>query len=195
MLPKFSERFKDVRPVTLAASVIFKAPVVREIAAWLGVRSVQRDVFRSALARGARRRHLSGRSTRDDGTLWRSGRGHHHAMHEPPWIHSHRHRRARAPRARGVLRREQFVEKHFETSRSYVYNKFRVALPSSPSDSWVYPSLDGFRSRLLSAIRSLSLTRTKTEPPERATSTPRRDARWRDCFIITRRTPGFQIFD
>ena len=49
MLPKFSERFKDVRPVTLAASVIFKAPVVREIAAWLGVRSVQRDVFRSAL--------------------------------------------------------------------------------------------------------------------------------------------------
>jgi len=49
MLPAFSEKYRNVKPVTLAASVLFKAPFVREMAAWLGVRSVSREVFQSSL--------------------------------------------------------------------------------------------------------------------------------------------------
>lgn len=54
MLPAFGERFASLKPVTLAASALFWAPVVRELAGWLGVRSVSGEVFRSALRdRGA----------------------------------------------------------------------------------------------------------------------------------------------
>jgi len=129
MLPKFSERFKDVRPVTLAASVIFKAPVVRELAAWLGVRSVQRDVFRSALREeravvvcpGGQREmteHFGG-PEEDTITLCTSHRG---------FIRIAIEERARlvpvvcfgeSSSWRNVLRHPG----------SYVYNKFRVALP------------------------------------------------------------------
>ena len=49
MLPAFGERFASLKPVTLAASALFRAPVVRELAGWLGVRSVSGDVFRSTL--------------------------------------------------------------------------------------------------------------------------------------------------
>lgn len=49
MLPAFAEKYRNVKPVTLAASVLFKAPFVREMAAWLGVRSVSREVFQSSL--------------------------------------------------------------------------------------------------------------------------------------------------
>ena len=49
MLPDFSARFRGIQPVTLAASVLFKAPIVRELAAWLGVRAVSREIFRSTL--------------------------------------------------------------------------------------------------------------------------------------------------
>lgn len=48
-LPQFGRRFENVKPVTLAASVLFKAPFVRELAAWLGVRSVSQEIFRSTL--------------------------------------------------------------------------------------------------------------------------------------------------
>ncbi len=129
MLPKFSERFKDVRPVTLAASVIFKAPIVREIAAWLGVRSVQRDVFRSALREeravvvcpGGQREmteHFGGPGE-DTITLCTSHRG---------FIRIAIEERARlvpvvcfgeSSSWRNILRHPG----------SYVYNKFRVALP------------------------------------------------------------------
>lgn len=49
MLPAFAEKYRNVKPVTLAASALFKAPFVREMAAWLGVRSVSREVFQSSL--------------------------------------------------------------------------------------------------------------------------------------------------
>ncbi|ABO99076.1 predicted protein [Ostreococcus lucimarinus CCE9901] len=48
-LPQFGRRFENVKPVTLAASVLFKPPFVRELAAWLGVRSVSQEIFRSTL--------------------------------------------------------------------------------------------------------------------------------------------------
>lgn len=51
MTREFRERFKGLKPVTLAASALFRAPLVRELAAWMGVRSVSSSIFISALKR------------------------------------------------------------------------------------------------------------------------------------------------
>jgi 2-acylglycerol O-acyltransferase 2 len=51
MTREFRERFGGLKPVTLAASALFRAPVVRELAAWMGVRSVSSSIFISALTR------------------------------------------------------------------------------------------------------------------------------------------------
>jgi len=49
MTREFRERFKGLKPVTLAASALFRAPIVRELAAWVGVRSVSTSIFETTL--------------------------------------------------------------------------------------------------------------------------------------------------
>ena len=54
LMPQFQKRFGSIRPVTLVASVIFRLPIIRDLACLAGVREVTAKTFRNALRdRGA----------------------------------------------------------------------------------------------------------------------------------------------
>lgn len=50
--PQWRERFPETRPVTLGASAIFLAPVLRDVVMWSGARTVSRRSMARALAEG-----------------------------------------------------------------------------------------------------------------------------------------------
>lgn len=50
--PQWREAFPDTRPVTMGASAIFMAPVLRDVVMWSGARTVSRSSVTRALAEG-----------------------------------------------------------------------------------------------------------------------------------------------